>query len=280
MSLPEYAIELADASKTFNQRTRALKQVSLRVRPGECIALLGASGSGKSTLLRSLCGLELLDPGAGFVKLNGRLLQAGGRLGSDARLLRQHTGIIFQQFNLVGRMSLLTNVLTGLLAPMPIWRTLLGRFNEAERMRAVQALEAVGLADLAKQRASTLSGGQQQRAAIARTLAQGASIVLADEPVASLDPESTRRVMDLLQDLNTQHQVTLVMSLHNVALARRYCDRIVALRDGAIVFDGVPAQLDDREVHKLYGSQSHELVLDTGFSEVTTGQRQPLAAAT
>jgi phosphonate transport system ATP-binding protein len=279
MSLPEYAIELADASKTFNQRTRALKQVSLRVRPGECIALLGASGSGKSTLLRSLCGLELLDPGAGFVKLNGRLLQAGGRLGSDARLLRQHTGIIFQQFNLVGRMSLLTNVLTGLLAPMPIWRTLLGRFNEAERMRAVQALEAVGLADLAKQRASTLSGGQQQRAAIARTLAQGASIVLADEPVASLDPESTRRVMDLLQDLNTQHQVTLVMSLHNVALARRYCDRIVALRDGVIVFDGVPAQLDDREVHKLYGSQSHELVLDTGFSEMTTGQRQPLAAA-
>jgi phosphonate transport system ATP-binding protein len=279
MSLPEYAIELADASKTFNQRTRALKQVSLRVRPGECIALLGASGSGKSTLLRSLCGLELLDPGAGFVKLNGRLLQAGGRLGSDARLLRQHTGIIFQQFNLVGRMSLLTNVLTGLLAPMPIWRTLLGRFNEAERMRAVQALEAVGLADLAQQRASTLSGGQQQRAAIARTLAQGASIVLADEPVASLDPESTRRVMDLLQDLNTQHQVTLVMSLHNVALARRYCDRIVALRDGVIVFDGVPAQLDDREVHKLYGSQSHELVLDTGFSEVTTGQRQQLAAA-
>jgi phosphonate transport system ATP-binding protein len=279
MSLPEYAIELADASKTFNQRTRALKQVNLRVRPGECIALLGASGSGKSTLLRSLCGLELLDPGAGFVKLNGRLLQAGGRLGSDARLLRQHTGIIFQQFNLVGRMSLLTNVLTGLLAPMPIWRTLLGRFNEAERMRAVQALEAVGLADLAKQRASTLSGGQQQRAAIARTLAQGASIVLADEPVASLDPESTRRVMDLLQDLNTQHQVTLVMSLHNVALARRYCDRIVALRDGAIVFDGIPAQLDDREVHKLYGSQSHELVLDTGFSEVTTGQRQQLAAA-
>jgi phosphonate transport system ATP-binding protein len=279
MSLPEYAIELADASKTFNQRTRALKQVSLRVRPGECIALLGASGSGKSTLLRSLCGLELLDPGAGFVKLNGRLLQAGGRLGSDARLLRQHTGIIFQQFNLVGRMSLLTNVLTGLLAPMPIWRTLLGRFNEAERMRAIQALEAVGLADLAKQRASTLSGGQQQRAAIARTLAQGASIVLADEPVASLDPESTRRVMDLLQDLNTRHQVTLVMSLHNVALARRYCDRIVALRDGVIVFDGVPAQLDDREVHKLYGSQSHELVLDTGFSEVTTGQREPLAAA-
>jgi phosphonate transport system ATP-binding protein len=279
MSLPEYAIELVDASKTFNQRTRALQQASLRVRPGECIALLGASGSGKSTLLRSLCGLELLDPGAGFVKLNGRLLQAGGRLGSDARLLRQHTGIIFQQFNLVGRMSLLTNVLTGLLAPMPIWRTLLGRFNEAERMRAVQALEAVGLADLAKQRASTLSGGQQQRAAIARTLAQGASIVLADEPVASLDPESTRRVMDLLQDLNTQHQVTLVMSLHNVALARRYCDRIVALRDGVIVFDGVPAQLDDREVHKLYGSQSHELVLDTGFSEMTTGQRQPLAAA-
>ena len=279
MSLPEYAIELVDASKTFNQRTRALQQASLRVRPGECIALLGASGSGKSTLLRSLCGLELLDPGAGFVKLNGRLLQAGGRLSSDARLLRQHTGIIFQQFNLVGRMSLLTNVLTGLLAPMPIWRTLLGRFNEAERMRAVQALEAVGLADLAKQRASTLSGGQQQRAAIARTLAQGASIVLADEPVASLDPESTRRVMDLLQDLNTQHQVTLVMSLHNVALARRYCDRIVALRDGVIVFDGVPAQLDDREVHKLYGSQSHELVLDTGFSEMTTGQRQPLAAA-
>jgi phosphonate transport system ATP-binding protein len=170
------------------------------------------------------------------------------------------TGIIFQQFNLIGRMSVLGNVLTGLLPQLPLRRSLLGRFTDEERLTAMRALDAVGMAEFALQRASTLSGGQQQRAAIARTLAQGARIVLADEPVASLDPQSTSRVMDLLRGLNRDHGITLVISLHNVALARQYCDRIVALRQGELVYDGPPLGLDIARLQQLYGTQAEQLI--------------------
>jgi phosphonate transport system ATP-binding protein len=253
------AIEVRHASKTFAGQRQALKNVQLSIEPGEIVALLGASGSGKSTLLRCLCGLEVLDR-PGEVRLQGQLLQAQGRLSSQVRGLRRHTGIIFQQFNLVGRMSLLSNVLTGLLPHVPLWRSLLGRFSDAERMVAMRALDAVGLADHALQRASTLSGGQQQRAAIARALVQGAQILLADEHVASLDPESTRRVMDILRKLCQQQGMTLVVSLHNVALARQYCSRIVALREGELVYDGRPDGLDARRLAELYGPRCLELI--------------------
>lgn len=259
MTTASYAIEVQQASKTFAGQRQALRGVDLQVRSGEMVALLGASGSGKSTLLRCLCGLELLDAG-GQVRLQGQTLQAQGRLSPQVRALRRHTGIIFQQFNLVGRMSLLANVLTGLLPHVPLWRSLLGRFNDEERMVAMRALEAVGLADHALQRASTLSGGQQQRAAIARALVQGARILLADEPVASLDPESTRRVMDILRRLCEEQGITLVISLHNVSLARQYCSRIVALRQGELVYDGSPAGLDPQRLSELYGAQCLELM--------------------
>lgn len=262
MSAHVPAIEVRRASKTFAGARKALHQIELDIRPGEMVALLGASGSGKSTLLRCLCGLELLDTG-GRVRLQGQDLQADGRLTADVRRLRRHTGIIFQQFNLVGRMSLLANVLTGLLPHVPLWRSLLGRFNDEERLVAMRALEAVGLADHALQRASTLSGGQQQRAAIARALVQGARILLADEPVASLDTESTRRVMDILRQLCRQQGITLVISLHNVALARQYCGRIVALRQGELVYDGSPEGLDARRLAELYGPQCLELLGDS-----------------
>jgi len=255
-----YAIEVADASKTFGTASKALRGVNLRVRTGECVGLLGASGSGKSTLLRSLCGLEMLDAQAGHIHLHGQTLQSRGRLGPQARALRGMTGIIFQQFNLIGRMSVLGNVLTGLLPQLPLRRSLLGRFTDKERLTAMRALDAVGMAEFALQRASTLSGGQQQRAAIARTLAQGARIVLADEPVASLDPQSTSRVMDLLRGLNRDHGITLVISLHNVALARQYCDRIVALRQGELVYDGPPLGLDIARLQQLYGTQAEQLI--------------------
>jgi phosphonate transport system ATP-binding protein len=255
-----YAIEVADANKTFGAAAKALRGVNLRVRAGECVGLLGASGSGKSTLLRSLCGLEMLDAQAGHIHLHGQTLQSRGRLGPQARALRGMTGIIFQQFNLIGRMSVLGNVLTGLLPQLPLRRSLLGRFTDEERLTAMRALDAVGMAEFALQRASTLSGGQQQRAAIARTLAQGARIVLADEPVASLDPQSTSRVMDLLRGLNRDHGITLVISLHNVALARQYCDRIVALRQGELVYDGPPLGLDIARLQQLYGTQAEQLI--------------------
>ena len=258
----DIAIEVRNASKTFRVgQPPALTHVDLSIRSGECVALLGASGSGKSTLLRALCGLELLDASEGEVRLHGEVLQSQGRLSPQVRHLRHQPGIIFQQFNLVGRMDVLSNVLTGLLPEVSLWRSLSRQFTPAQRLKALQALDMVGLADFAHQRASTLSGGQQQRAAIARTLVQGARIVLADEPVASLDPESTRRVMDILHQLNREHGITVVVSLHNVALARQYCERIVALRQGRLVYDGTPAGLDDVRVHQLYGTQTEELTL-------------------
>lgn len=260
MSISDYAIEIQQASKTFRPGRSALDKVSACINSGEFVGLLGASGSGKSTLLRALCGLEQLDASSGDVRLHGQVLQSQGRLNRDIRQLRHQTGIIFQQFNLVGRMDVLTNVLTGLLPRMPLWRSLSHHFSAEERLQALQALDMVGLADLAMQRASTLSGGQQQRAAIARTLVQGARIVLADEPVASLDPESARRVMDILHDLSRQQGITVLVSLHNVALARQYCDRIIALRQGELVYDGSPGGLDDLRLNQLYGSQTEELI--------------------
>jgi phosphonate transport system ATP-binding protein len=271
----EVAVRVSHASKTFAGTRRALKDVSFVVEPGERVALLGASGSGKSTLLRALCGLETLDPQGGAVEVFGRSLQTGGRLAPDIRAQRRQVGVIFQQFNLVGRLPVLTNVLTGLAAELPLLRALTHQYTLQERARALDALESMGLAEQAFQRASTLSGGQQQRAAIARTLVQGARLLLADEPVASLDPESTRRVMDLLLALNRQQGMTLVVSLHHVSLARRYCERVVALRDGALVFDGPSAALTPSFLRELYGTAVDELQAD----EEPLGQRiDPLLA--
>lgn len=261
-TFPVPAIRIVRATKSFNRRTKALNGVNASIGVGECVGLLGASGSGKSTLLRSICGLERLDGKDSAVELFGKSLQTGGDLSPDIRELRRQTGIIFQQFNLVGRMDVMRNVLTGLLPRMPLWRSLTARFTRDEQLQALQALESVGLADYAFQRASTLSGGQQQRAAVARALLQGASILLADEPVSALDPESARRVMDLLHHLNRTKGMTLVVSLHNVAMARRYCDRIIALRDGELVFDGLPMELDDTKLRHLYGASTDELLMD------------------
>ncbi len=255
------AVRVHRASKTFNTTRQALKSVSFDVRPGERVALLGASGSGKSTLLRTLCGLETLDADDGAVGIFGRELQQGGHIAHDIRAQRRQVGIIFQQFNLVGRLPLLTNVLTGLAGELPLWRAMLNRFTLQEQARALQALDSVGLGEQAFQRASTLSGGQQQRAAIARALVQGARLLLADEPVASLDPESTRRVMELLMDLNQQQGLTLIISLHHVGLAQRYCDRVVALRDGHLVFDGSTQALTPAFLRDLYGTAADELLM-------------------
>ncbi len=259
---PELAVRVTRACKTFNGTRRALQGVSMSVEQGERVALLGASGSGKSTLLRTLCGLETLDPDGGRIEVFGRELQCGGRLATGIRAQRREVGIIFQQFNLVGRLPVLTNVLTGLGAELPLWRAMLNRFSTTEQARALDALNAMGLSEQAFQRASTLSGGQQQRAAIARTLVQGARLLLADEPVASLDPESTRRVMDLLLALNREQGMTLIVSLHHVGLARRYCERVVALRDGQLVFDGPTSALSPHFLRELYGTAVDELLLD------------------
>ena len=260
------ALRVVSANKTFGlggpSARQALRDVNFTVRPGERVALLGASGSGKSTLLRCLCALEVLDAVPGRIEVHGEVLQRDGRLAADVRRMRRGIGIIFQQFNLVGRLPVDVNVLTGLAADLPLWRALVGRFTQEERARALDALEAVGLHDQAYQRASTLSGGQQQRAAVARSLVQGARLLLADEPVASLDPESTRRVMDLLMQINHQSGLTLLVSLHHVPLARRYCTRVLALREGSLVFDGPTTALSPAFLRELYGSAAEELIVD------------------
>jgi phosphonate transport system ATP-binding protein len=263
MTDTEWIIEVEDLRKSFDGEP-ALKGLTLRVAAGERVALLGASGSGKSTLLRCLCGLETAQ--AGRVKVFGQSLQEQGVLSRQIRKLRRRIGVVFQQFNLVGRLSVMTNVLTGQAAATPLWRALSGRFTLAQRALALEALDAVGLAPQAFQRASTLSGGQQQRAAIARVLVQGARLLLADEPVASLDPESTRRVMEQLTQLNAEAGMTLIVSLHHVALARRYCDRVIALRHGELVFDGPSAALTPEFLRELYGSAADELEADDFIS--------------
>ncbi|MDN4575733.1 phosphonate ABC transporter ATP-binding protein [Pandoraea cepalis] len=256
------AIRIERLTKTFGGGRRALDEVALTVMPGEMVALIGASGSGKSTLMRHMAGFVAADLQPGGIDILGRPIQRDGRIVREVRQIRRDIGFVFQQFNLVGRMPVITNVLTGLLARVPLWRSLLFRFTPAERQAAMAALAEVGIADLAFQRASTLSGGQQQRAALARTLVQGAKIILADEPIASLDPESARKVMDMLARMNRDHKLTVVVSLHQVDVAMRYCVRTVALHQGRVVYDGPSAALTPDLLRRLYGVQASELLND------------------
>ena len=257
------AVQIEALTKTFRSGRRALDIDSLVIGQGEMVALIGASGSGKSTLLRHVSGLMAADrTGVCGISVDGRHVQQRGRLARDIRRSRAGIGFVFQQFNLVGRLPVETNVLAGALARLPLWRTLPGWFPAAERERARVAMARVGIADLASQRASTLSGGQQQRAAIARALVQGAKVILADEPIASLDPESARRVMQTLADLNRQDGITVMVSLHQVDVAVGYCRRVVALREGRILFDGPPEALTPGILAEVYGSKLPPPVLD------------------
>jgi phosphonate transport system ATP-binding protein len=247
------AIEVIDLCKTFARR-RALDRVGIRVAPGEMVALIGTSGSGKSTLLRHVAGLIPADRRGGEVRVLGQLVQSGGRVARDVRRIRSRVGFIFQQFNLVGRLTLLTNTLIGLLSRVPTWRSAAHCFTRAEKHAALASLERVGIAEHAGQRASTLSGGQQQRGAIARAMVQGAQVILADEPIASLDPESSHRVLAALAALNREDGTTVLVSLHQIDYAWRYCPRSVALKDGRVVFDGPTHTLTPELLRHVYGS--------------------------
>ncbi|MBX2804595.1 MAG: phosphonate ABC transporter ATP-binding protein [Hyphomicrobiales bacterium] len=263
------AIEIISVHKTFRGNAKVLQDISLKINHGEMVALIGASGSGKSTLIRCIAGLLPIDTlrssKSGVtrccINLLGIPMQEGGRITSAASKLRARVGIVFQQFNLVPRLSVLTNVCLGLLGQMPRLRGNLSLFNRQERQRAMRALKRVGIADHALKRGSQISGGQQQRAAIARTLVQGADILIADEPIASLDPSSARRVMDILADLNRHDGITVLVSLHQVEYALAYCPRTIALRDGEVVYDGPSSALTHAFLSELYGAESEELFL-------------------
>lgn len=253
------AIRVENLSKTFGKTNRALSDVSFSIEPGEMVALIGASGSGKSTLIRHIAGLVVSDRSGGSVKVFGESIQQNGKIADGVRQRRSEIGVVFQQFNLVGRLSVLTNVLTGVLGRAPFWRTWLGIFTRDEKQRAMTALARVGIASHAAKRAADLSGGQQQRAAIARTIVQGAKLILADEPIASLDPASSVKVMDNLKRVNQDDGVTVLVSLHQVDYAVNYCPRTIAMRAGEIVFDGPSDQLTPALLQELYGSASLDL---------------------
>lgn len=252
------AIEVKNLDKNFKGKP-ALLQVNICIEAGEMVGLVGASGSGKSTLLRHINGLEKGDTGT--VYIFGTALQTHGVFHSHIRKLRCQIGCIFQQFNLVKRLTVIDNVLVGNLGQMSLVNSALRLFTKEQKIQALAALERVGILEQAYKKAAQLSGGQQQRVAIARCLVQGAKIILADEPIASLDPESARKIMELLCELNRENNITIVSSLHQVQMVRRYFERTIALRDGEVVFDAPTVNLSDRKLDELYGTAAEELIL-------------------
>lgn len=248
------ALEIRDATKTYGQM-RAISNVSLRVDRGEMVALIGPSGSGKSTLLRAASGLVVADTSSGPIRIFGDRVQEAGKLSRGVRRARSQVGFIFQQFNLVKRISLYANVLLGALGRMPGWKGALGRFSSEDRKKAMESLERVGVLEHAGKRASDLSGGQQQRGAIARAMVQGAQAIFADEPIASLDPVSARNVMQLLSELNSEDGITVVVTLHQVDYALKYCKRAVALKDGQVIYDGPTSGLTRPRLIEIYGDE-------------------------
>ena len=232
----------------------AVDELSFAVPPGSFVGVIGRSGAGKSTLLRSIN--RLVDPSDGRILFEG--VDVTALRGRALRAWRARSAMIFQQFNLVGRLDVLTNVLMGRLAEVPTWRSLAQLWPDADKARALSALEQFDMGGLAAQRADQLSGGQQQRVAIARALVQQPDLILADEPIASLDPRNTRIVMDALLRINRHHGITVLCNLHSLDLARSYCDRLIGMAAGRIVFDGVPAALTDRVARELYDLEADE----------------------
>ena len=243
-------IRVRGLSKRYPSGTIGLDGVSLDVAAGEFVALIGSSGAGKSTMLRCLNGLVV--PSAGTVSVDDQPVTGASPAG--LRSVRSSVGFVFQQFNLLKRLSVLDNVLVGSLARVDVWRSLLGRFPAADVERARRTLRRVGLEGVEAQRADTLSGGQQQRVAIARALVQEPRVLLADEPMSSLDPALSRSVMELLRDINREDGLTVIASLHVLDLATTYSRRIVGLRAGRVVHDGPAAGLSPAAAEAIFAS--------------------------
>src|SRR5437764_6507290 len=234
----------------------AVDNASFSIAPGGFVGVIGRSGAGKSTLLRMIN--RLAQPAEGRILYNDVDITA--LRGKELRQWRARSAMIFQQFNLVGRLDVLTNVLMGRLATMPTWRSLSQAWPEQDKALAMSALEQFDIASLAAQRADQLSGGQQQRVAIARALVQQPDIILADEPIASLDPRNTKIVMDALLRINKHFGLTLLCNLHSLDLARSYCDRLIGMAAGRVVFDGAPEMLTDRIARELYDLEADDVM--------------------
>lgn len=248
-------LEVKNLVKVYDNRVLALDDVSFSVQPGQFLAVIGLSGSGKSTLLR--CINRLIEPTAGQIIFKGTDITTASQ--EELRRIRRRIGMIFQHFNLVLRSSVLTNTLSGRLGYVnPAW-SLLNRFPKEDVQRAKENLERVGIGAKASVRADALSGGQQQRVGIARALMQNPEILLADEPVASLDPVLAHSIMNILKTLNREDNITVICSLHFLDLVQRYADRAIALNDGKLVFDGLPHEIDDERFREIYGRDAERI---------------------
>jgi phosphonate transport system ATP-binding protein len=267
--VPPPILQLKDITKTYPSGTRALDGISLDVQRGEFVVLIGLSGSGKSTLLR--CINRLIDPTTGTVIFDG--IDVTRARGAELRRIRRRIGMIFQQFNLVRRASVFGNVLAGRLGSRPLWRTMFFRPTKEDLDAVFENLGRVGIVNKAYARADALSGGQQQRVGIARALMQRPDLMLADEPVASLDPATSHSVMRYLEEINKKDGITVICSLHFLSLARRYGTRVIALKDGKVAFDGRPAEIDERRFKEIYGEDAVEVEIGPERSEP-----QPMSA--
>ena len=247
-------IEFHNVSKRYPNGFEALKDINLKIGQGEFVAVIGLSGAGKSTLIRTInrmhdiTGGTLTVDGINVMELQGKSLRA----------FRRKIGMIFQSFNLITRTTVIKNVLTAFVPELPWWRAFLGIFKREEKIAALEALDKMGILDKAFVRADQLSGGQQQRVALARTLAQNPQIILADEPVASLDPVTARQVMDDFQRINRDMNITVIINIHHVELALQYASRVIGIREGRIVYDGPAAQVTQQILDDIYQGKREE----------------------
>ncbi|MCB9060195.1 MAG: phosphonate ABC transporter ATP-binding protein [Halobacteriovoraceae bacterium] len=251
-------LEITRLQKIYPNGCHALKGVDVKVKKGEFLVIIGLSGSGKSTFLR--CINRLHDPSSGSIKLNGKeITKIKGR---ELRKTRSKIGMIFQHFNLIPRRTVLTNVLSGTLGRTGIINSILGNYSKKDLERAKRYIDIVGLSGKENVRADNLSGGQQQRVAIARTLMQNPEVLLADEPVASLDPATSHSVMQYLKKVNEELGVTILCNLHFLSLVRQYATRVIALKGGELIYEGCPNDIDENWFQTIYGEDAVEVTID------------------
>jgi len=273
-------LRIEHLSKVYDDGTKALHDFSIEIPKGQFLVIIGLSGSGKSTLVR--CINRLIEPTSGKIFLDGEEVTAAST--AQLRRLRLKIAMIFQQFNLVKRSTVMTNVLSGRLGYKSTAGSLLGRWSRADQELAVKNLERVGIAYKARARADTLSGGQQQRVGIARALMQEPKLMLADEPVASLDPTTSHSVMKYLEQINKGEGITVICNLHFLSLARRYADRVIAMRNdgqgGHIVFDGPAQAIDEAKFREIYGEDAVEVEIGPGRGRFEEESEPETAGAT
>lgn len=262
-------LRVRNLKKSYDAQVLALKGISVDFYSGEYVVIIGSSGSGKSTFIR--CINRMIDPTEGTIKFEGEAVEK--LKGKKLRSVRAKIGMIFQNYNLVGRTSVIKNVMHGKLRQMPLWKSIFGLYAEEDKREAMELLEQVGLSEQVYKRADALSGGQMQRVGICRAILQHPKILLADEPIASLDPKSADIVMEQLHEITTKRGLTCIVNLHQVDYAKRYATRIIGIKAGQIAFDGSPAELTDEIIADIYAGKKEQMKLEETQQTVSASLR-------